>query len=210
MTDGRKPGTIGETCKKYLNEIYISKVYNRTNEISSKFMEKGTLVEEDSMSLLSETRNKLYLKYKGAPLKNELICGTPDIKSGIDIKSSWNIHTFFNAELTKANEWQAHGYMMLTGLQEWEIVYVLVSAPKHLIEREERSLFYKMGVESEEDPTYQMAKAELHRNMVFDDITKEKRVKTFIVKHDQEKINALENRILECRELLNEMYKSKK
>jgi hypothetical protein len=210
MTDGRKKGELGETCKKYLHECYISKVYKRSNEIYSKFMEKGTLVEETSISLLSEVDKKLYIKYKGAPIKNDFICGTPDILHGIDIKSSWSIHTFFNAELTKANEWQALGYMWLTGLSELDIAYCLVNSPDHLIEREEKSLFYKMGVMSEDDATYQIAIVELKKNMIFDDIPKEKRVKKFNVKQDNDKIEALKIRILECREYLNELYKQNK
>ena len=210
MTDGRTKGTIGETCLKYLNEIYISEVYKRTNEVSSKFMEKGTLVEETSISLLSNVDKKLYFKYKGAPLKNEYVKGTPDIISGIDIKSSWNLYTFFNSEATKDNYWQAMGYMWLTGTTEWVIAYALVNSPEHIIEREEKSLFYKMGIDSAEHPDYLLAVAELRRNMVFDDIEETKRIKKYPIQYDESEIQNLQTRIIKCKEILNEMYKQNK
>jgi hypothetical protein len=55
-----------------------------------------------------------------------------------------------------------------------------------------------------------MAVVELKKNMIFDDIPKEKRVKKFNVKYDNDKIEALKIRILECREYLNELYKQNK
>lgn len=210
MTNDQSGKNIGKTCLSYLNECYIAEVYKRTNEVSTKFMEKGTLVEQVSVTLLSNVDNKLYTTYKGKPLKNDNIKGTPDIIQGIDIKSSWNIHTFFNAELTKDNEWQARGYMWLTGIEKWDITYCLVSAPEHLIDREERSLFFKMGVDSEDNPDFQIAKAELRRNMTFDDIPEAKRVKRFTVAHDEAKIELLKERVIKCREILNEMYKQNK
>lgn len=163
MTNDRSGKGIGQTCLNYLNECYIAEVYKRTNEVSTKFMEKGTLVEEQSISLLSSVDKTLYFKYKGPRIKNDWIIGTPDIKSpkGIDTKSSWNLHTFFKADIDKDYDWQCMGYLWLCDAEQWEYVYCLVNSPEHLIEREERNLFFKMGVESEENPHYQTAKAEV-------------------------------------------------
>lgn len=212
MSNGRAACSIGQECYNYLNEVYIAEVYKRSNEVSSKFMEKGTLVEEQSISLLSSVDKTLYFKYKGGRIKNDWIIGTPDIKSpkGIDTKSSWNLHTFFKATVDKDYDWQCLGYSWLCDLEQWEYVYCLVNSPEHLIEREERSLFFKMGVESEEDAHYQLAKSDLRKNMIFDDIPQEKRVKRFLVKKDLGRIEELKTRITKCREILQEMYKQNK
>jgi len=98
-----KSETLSETTKTYLREKYIFEKYKRSKFVESKYMTKGTEVEEESLTLLSIVTRKLYNKNEKL-LWNDWIIGTPDTYEGdtienaitiIDIKSSWDIFTFF-------------------------------------------------------------------------------------------------------------------
>lgn len=117
---------LSETTKKYLREVMIYEKYGRKKDISNKYIEKGLAVEEDAITLYSRF-TKVFYKKNEKQLKNEQITGTPDLYEGdniesasliLDIKSSWDIFTFFNSKLDALNKdyyWQLQGYMALTG-----------------------------------------------------------------------------------------------
>jgi hypothetical protein len=209
MANGKAKGSMGETCIKALKKIFIKEKYGREREIENDYLEKGTLQEPVSLTLLSEVDNVLYLENK-KQFKNDFVKGRPDSlpfnrEKFPDIKTCWDIFTFFNAELTAKYEYQLIGYMWLTGRKESEIVYTLVNTPEHLIEREESRTFYKMGVVDRDDFNYQLACAEIRRCNTFDDIPKEERIKRFTVLYDEEKIEQIKTRLLQCREYLNKL-----
>ena len=209
MANGRGKDTMGATCINKLNEIFIKEKYGREREIENDYLEKGTLQEPVSLTLLSDVDKRLYLENK-KQFKNDFIKGRPDslptqVDKFPDIKTCWDIFTFFKSELTDKYEFQLRGYMWLTGRKESEIVYTLVNTPEHLIEREEARCFYKMGVADREDSVYKLACVEIRKCMIFDDIPKEERIKRFPVTHDEEKIEQLKARLIECRKYLNEL-----
>lgn len=155
MTEPKKKGeVISETAKTHLVDVFVSRKYNRFSEISGKQLDKGNETEEDSISIYSRI-NKIYLKKNQESLKNEFICGTPDLYIGesvnkaskiIDCKSSWDIFTFhraINKELLDSYYWQGQGYMALTGATNCSIVYCLNNTPYHLVEGELRKESYK-------------------------------------------------------------------
>jgi len=209
MANGRGKDQMGATCITALHKIFIKEKYGREREIENDYLEKGTLQEPVSLTLLSEVDKVLYLENK-KQFKNEFIKGRPDSLPTTqdkfpDIKTCWDIFTFFNAELTAKYEYQLLGYLWLTGRKESEIVYTLVNTPEHLIEREESRAFYKMGVMDREDSTYKLACSEIRRTMLFDDIPKAERIKRFPVLYNKEKIEQLKTRLIECRKYLNSL-----
>jgi len=210
MANGKGKNTMGATCISALHKIFIKEKYGREREIENDYLEKGTLQEPVSLTLLSEVDKVLYLENK-KQFKNDFIKGRPDAfavdnrDKFPDIKTCWDIFTFFSAELTAKYEWQLLGYMWLTGRKEAEIVYTLVNTPEHLIEREESRAFYKMGVMDREDSTYKLACSEIRRCMIFDDIPKAERIKRFPVMYKEEKIEQLKTRLMECRKYLNSL-----
>jgi hypothetical protein len=203
MTEARsKTETLSESTKTYLRDIFIKEVYGRTQEKTSKYLEKGIYVEEDSLTLMgNHFEGELMLKNK-ATFENSFIKGTPDFlskKKVRDAKSSWSIWTFAAADGSNKNYfWQLQGYMWLTKRKEAELVYCLVDTPDHMIDDEKRKIGWKGGMlELPED-----VEAEIENNCRYSDIPESERVKVFKFEFDQEAINSLKSRIREARKYL--------
>lgn len=223
MTDpkskaAKDAGELSESTKTHLMDVYVSRLYDRKTDIQSKFIEKGLMVEEDSITLYSRVKKKMYLKNE-EHLKNDYIMGTPDLYEGkdihhasviIDTKSSWDAFTFFRnltKSLDKGYYWQLQGYMALTGAKTSRLAYCLVNTPLIMINDEKRRLMYKMGVISDMDELYLEACEELERQMTFDDIPMKDRLIEFTVERNDDDIERLYNTIERSRTYLNELYK---
>lgn len=211
MTSSRTKDPIGETTKAHLLECWIGQVYGRKKNITNQYMEKGTLCEEDSLSLYSRVKHKPFFKNKET-LSNAFLVGTPDIIGTfeiIDIKTSWDIHTFFSVLHKPINPdyfWQMQCYMALTGKAIAKLVYCLVDTPLHMIEDAKWKLARQMGViDPAANELYQNACEALEKEMVFGDIALDERYIEFEIVRDEEKIAELYHKILICREFLNAM-----
>jgi len=204
MTNSRsKTDPLSQTTKTYLKEIHKEEVFKRSKELTNKYLDKGTQVEEQSISLYSEVNGELFIKNKKR-FNNDYITGEPDSIKGkvIDIKSSWDFSTFplHETEIPNKNYiWQLQGYMALTELKEAELVYCLVDTPDLLVEDEKRRTSWKSGYLELPEKISQ----EIERNMYYMDIPKELRVKTFKLEYSQEAIDSLQERITLCRAYLN-------
>lgn len=200
---------LGETAKGKLLEIFIEKVYGRRKDVTNKYMEKGTMQEEESMTLYSRVTSKLYFKNKET-FKNDFFIGTPDIITDeiiLDLKTSWDIHTFFSTILKPVNKnylCQLNAYMDLVGRDSAKLVYTLVNTPEGLIEDEKKKARWRLGVIDEEtDPAYMEAIAEIEKNSRFDDIPMSKRYIEFSIERDQSLIDSMKERVKIWREFLN-------
>lgn len=209
MTESRTKDPLGETCKAHLLECYIEAKYGRHNEMTNKYVEKGNMVEETSITLYSRC-TKVFYKKNTETFENEFIIGTPDIITAgdvKDIKSSWSIWTFFkniHAPMNKTYKYQVNGYMDLLDRPAGKLVYVLENTPDVLIEQEKSSLRYKMGIiDPDASEVYQAACVDIDKNCLFDDIPLSERYIEFDVpKIDMEKVY---ERIKLCREFLNKL-----
>lgn len=215
MTEGRSKGDLlGETCKAYLLECYISEVYGRKKDFKNKYIEKGLAVEEDSLTLYSRCTKKVYFKNQ-EHLKNDFVCGTPDIIDDdiIDIKSSWDIFTYFSVfhrPLNKDYIYQLQTYMALTGKKNSKLVYCLVNTPESLISDAKWKLAREMGVlDNAAHPEYIKACAQIDKEMVFDDIPMKDRYIEFGIPYDQNVMQTVYDRIVICRDFLNKLYETK-
>lgn len=221
MTEARSGGkeALGETCKKYLLSCWIKEKYGREKEIENKYLEKGSLVEEDSIDLYSLEKMKVFKK-NDQRLSNDFITGEPDLFEGqsidkatriIDIKSSWSIHTFHEPIVSAPNkdyEWQLQGYMALTGAKEASLVYCLVNTPLHIIEREKQRLkwdFAHEAIDIDLHPSYIEACARIDRESIFDDIPSKERYIEFVKPYNPVMIEQAYERIEKCRKFLNEL-----
>jgi hypothetical protein len=131
----------------HLIDVFVSNKYNRFTEIKGKQLDKGNDTEEDSITVVSRITKKFFKKNE-EHLKNDFICGTPDLFEGKDIynaeiirdtKSSWDVYTFNRAkfkELKEHYKWQGTGYMALTGATKCFIDYCLNNTPYSLINKE--------------------------------------------------------------------------
>jgi len=184
---------LSEDAKSLLLEMAIREKYGREPIVDSKEMQKGRRVEEDSISLLSEVRGKLYIKNR-LHLKNDFIMGTLDLQTEdavIDIKSPFNIFTFAKAEVEPQYAWQLTGYMWLANKQKAEIAYTLVDAPEDMIFEELKRYCYMTNVFKEQEYEYGELEDKVRHLMTYKDIPKEKRVKIFEIVRDEAKIEMI-------------------
>lgn len=189
----------------YLRELWVQERYGRRKEISSKYMTKGTVVEEDSITLLSAVHRKFYEKNEEY-FENDFITGTPDIvKPDLrDIKSSWNIFTFHKTKeegITDDNYWQMQGYMALTGAKVAHVDYCLVDTPEQLVRYEKNRILYNPDTDDSE--WYWKKCKKVEKNLTYGDIAKGERVESFKVERDEENINLIYERVVKCRDWMN-------
>lgn len=215
MTEPRSGGGLSETTKNHCIDLFVASKYNRHTDIFNKYVNKGLLVEEDSITLYSLMKKK-FLKKNSERIFNEYINGEPDLFKGksisnadeiIDIKSSWDLYTFNRAKFGKLNMhyyWQMQGYMWLTNAKKATLAYCLINTPYQIILDEKRKLMWKMGVATDEDEDYLKASLELEFNMTFDDIDKSERVNEIVIDRDDNAIESIKNRVIECRKFVNE------
>jgi hypothetical protein len=240
MTKPRAKGeTLSETTKSFLVDVFVSENYNRYNEISGKYLDKGNDVEEDSITTVSRITGK-FLKKNEDSLSNEFIKGTPDLFVGDfiesaeiirDTKSSWDAYTFFRAKnkgLLDAYKWQGTGYMWLTGAKKCFIDYCLNNTPYHLVESELRRESYNHP----EGDTPAWIELQIIANHVYDfatfndyihargivlvddnsksvfnsfiEIPLKQRHFSFEFDRDENEIEELKEKIIECRKYINE------
>lgn len=213
MTNDRSGKGMGETCKKYLMQVYIKEKYGRDREVINKYINKGLLVEEDSLTLYSLVKKTFFVKNEKT-FSNDFIVGTPDIITGeevIDIKSSWSLETFMSVihqPINKDYYYQLQGYMALTNLQKARLAYCLVSTPEPLILDEKNRIKWKMGVsDPDTDEVYIQSCEYLETAMRFDDIPKEERYIEFLLNRIDADMELVYERVKLCRQFLNELSK---
>ena len=203
MTNSRKKGELSKTCKTYLEDWLKEKLYNRKKEITSKYMDKGNLMEDNAIDFISGQFDKFYLKNE-KHFENDFFTGTPDIIQNdylIDVKCSWSFSSFplFENEINKDYYYQAQVYMELTGRENYKLIYCLMDTPEHLIESEAKSHCFRTGFEF--DDVIDRFKKE----MTYSDVEDKLRMKVYEIKKDPEVIEQIKQRVLECREYINQL-----
>lgn len=134
------PIELPQGAKSYIESLVEKEVYDYKDIISTKEMEKGTLVEDESIYLYNRV---FFTDYQKSELSLEMdnVSGHPDItddanKIVIDIKSSWSKKTFPKLPEHAKNstyEWQVKTYLMMLGWSKGQIAYCLVSTPESLL-----------------------------------------------------------------------------
>jgi hypothetical protein len=176
-------GPLSVGAKTYIRELAAQEIFGVDFEVSSKAMEKGLLMENESIALLNRVRG-LNLDKNTERKNNDFITGEADLfdasrNKGHDLKTSWSIATFPICELDctdKLYEWQMRGYMMLWDCDEWEVNYALVDTPDSLI-----------GYE----PMQMHAVSHIPEHM---------RITTWTIKRDMEKEAAITEKVKHARE----------
>jgi hypothetical protein len=198
----------------------INEVYGRSTELMNKYVQKGLMVEEDSITLFSRVRKQFFTK-NSTNLQDDFTKGTPDIYIGesilqaetiIDIKSSFDIFTFFNSkreELNKNYYWQLQTYMSLTGATHAEVVYCLVNTPDSIVEGQKRKFIWDAGIKGEDQYNHAVFD-EISRMSEYEDIPIEERMFSFKFDRNDEDIERLHLRIILCRNWMNENFNSQK
>lgn len=216
--EDKKAGRLGETCKAELIKIYNLVKYGRRKEIVTAAMDKGKLVEKDSIAMYSYLEGIEYHKNE-YQMENDWFTGHPDVYSGIDIynadtvddmKNSWELDSFtpwVDAKPDKSGVCQLNCYYDLTGAKSGALVRALMDCPAEVLEGEKYYLLRKMNVISEDSPEFKRAEAELVRNLTFPDIPPQERLIKIPVTRDDELIQKMKSKVPIFRQWLEDFEK---
>jgi len=197
--------TISQTTESHIQQAFKEMKFGRSKDLHGKYTDKGIMVEEQAITLVSEVLDMFLVKNR-LRKSNAYLTGEPDNVQGMvrDIKSSWDLSTFpmFEDELpNKAYWWQMQGYMELFDIDRAEVIYCLVDTPELLILDELRRVSWQLNhIELPED-----LEDEVRHNMTFGDIPKEHRVKRFVVERDRDSMAMVEPQVKRCREYMAEL-----
>jgi len=160
---------LSSGIKTHLDDVFRAVYWNRSRMLSNKYLEKGNIMEEDALQLVSDVDNEFYIKNKDL-LQNDYIIGTPDNKQDIirDTKCNWDMTTFDKAELTSLYEWQIKAYAWLDDKTEGELCYTLVNCTYNQLDKAKRDLYYQLGCPDDDDEKYLEGLKQIERNMIFD------------------------------------------
>jgi hypothetical protein len=148
MTDPKSAKeSLSVGAKTSIEKLAKQLVYGYDEDISSKAMEKGIIVEDASIALYNEVFFTRHAK-NTERRSNDWITGECDIFTGskiIDIKSAWSLATFpatSSRGEDKTYEWQLRAYMWLWDVDAAEIAYCLVNTPDELVGYEQQDLHF--------------------------------------------------------------------
>jgi hypothetical protein len=209
MTSPRTKGELlSQTAKTYIEEEVLRAKYGVIKTFSSRYTDKGNLVEDEAIDMASNALELGFLYKNHEHFENEWLTGTPDVNTNdilLDVKSSWDATTFpfFATEIpTKDYYFQLQGYMELTGKTEALLVYCLVNTPADMIEDEIRRAHWAARLIDES----QELRDEVLKRHSFDHIPDNRRVKVFKVEKDEQVIAEIKERVELCREYYETLY----
>ena len=200
---------LSQTTKGYCKNWLKSQMLNRKLEFTSKYTDKGIIMEDTAIDFIAE-----YLKL-GMLFKNEIskeddyMMGTNDVDIPnliIDIKNSWSWETFPLLELKLPEYkywWQMQGYLHLFNKNRGKVIYVLSDTPQHLIEREARNYCFFNGYEEMDMDIYN----EFHKKLTYQDLPDNYKIKIFDVEKDKKSIEKVKKRVIECRKYIETLIK---
>ena len=204
MTNARsKTETLSKTTKTYLEEWSKEQIYNRKKEVFSKYIDKGNAVEVDSLNFIAKELDISNLVKNEESFSNGFLTGTPDAIVDdalqhyiIDVKNSWDCFSFplyFNSVPNKDYYWQAQGYMALTDIDRYKLIYTLMDTPEELIQRE------YFGDESTD-------LVEFASKYKYSNIDSKYRIKVFEIYRNEQDIRKIYDRVEECRSYLKSLW----
>ena len=200
---------LSETAKTYCKSWVKSQVYNRRLEFTSKYTEKGLIMEDSAIEFISKQLNTGLLFKSEEQLENEFMTGCTDISIkdyDFDAKNSWSWETFplLEDEIPdKYYYYQGQVYMCLTGKKHYKLIYCLSDTPIHLIEREARNYCFYNGYGEMDMEIYN----EFHRKLTYQDIPDKLKIKIFEFDRDESVIEKIKERVLMCRKYIDDLNK---
>jgi hypothetical protein len=206
MTNPRTKGELlSQTAKTYIEEQVIQDKYGIKKQFYSRYTDKGILVEDDAIKLVSDILDLGFTWKNEEHFSNDWMTGTPDVNTDsilLDVKSSWDATTFpfFATEIpTKDYYYQLQGYLELTGKTDALLCYCLVNTPEEMVEDEVRRAHWNANLLEESIDL----RDEVQKRHNFDHIPDNRRVKVFKVEKDEAVIEAIKERVELCREYYN-------
>lgn len=202
--------TFGQTAKSYCETWLKEQLYSRKKEFKSKYTDKGQIMEDDSLDFIADMLGYGMLLKNEKEFSNAFMTGTPDvILPGlvIDVKNSWDNFTFplFETEIpNKDYYWQAQGYMALTGIDKYKLIYVLSDTPENLIVSEAKKYIYNNGIDDFDTDIYEGFK----EKMTYDDIPDKLKIRVFDIDKNDADIELINDRVMECGRYIDSLLKT--
>lgn len=184
-----KSGKITQGVETFLKKWYAETEYGYSDQIYSKYFDKGNFKEHDAIDLVAEREGLGILSKNTQSYSNEFLMGTPDVLVDdlvIDVKCPWDAKTFLDSALAPINSdyyWQLQGYMALTNKSSAILAYCLLDTP--------------------EDVNY-------GNEIQYEHLDASMRYKAFKFERNDDEIKAIEDMVQLCREWLNEYDKQVK
>jgi len=221
----KEAGKLSKTCQMELLKIYRRVVYDwDEDDITTPAMEKGTLVQPESIAMYSMLEGKLFTENKDN-LQNEWFTGTPDLYFGDDIyhaeqvddmKNSFLLSNFIDKTIetvTPAQKCQLNVYFSLTGSSKGNIVHALVSLPSEMFKKECDKLLWKMTnngeIATEYAPEYLYEVERLKKKYIYDHIPPEERIFKLPVERDDDLIQKMKDKVPILRQWLADFHEKR-
>lgn len=196
---------LGKTGESYVKQWHKENIiYNRRKEFTSKYTDKGNIMEDYSIDFVALELGYGMLQKNEDFFENDFIKGTPDIvleDTIIDVKNSWDFSTFPLYEETIPNMdyyWQGQSYMALTGKENYKLIYILSDTPAHLIEKEAYFWAKNNGYEKLNDEILD----KFTRRMTYPNIDNKYKIKVFEFQRNEKEIDLIISRVKECRDII--------
>jgi len=200
----KEAGKLALTTQTLVKDMWLHREYGYKERVMTDEMYKGLICEQDSMALVQSVLGGEFRKRFNKRIENEYLIGTPDIVLDSedyveDVKTSYTLKSFFNAELTDLYHTQGQCYMWLTGKRSYRLIYCLVPTPGEIILNEQKKLYYKFNCNEENKDYQQMSEQVQFNNDLILNLPIEKRVKVFEFGYDETVIEKLKLQIDKAR-----------
>lgn len=197
---------LGKTVITYVHEWIKEQpeFYGRSKHFKSKYTDKGIACEPQSIKYAAEQLGWGDVEKNLFRISNGWLEGECDVilnDAVADLKNSWSQKTFplFSDKIPEVGyDWQLEGYCELWSVSKGLLVYTLMDAPDHLIERAAKSMQYELGLEELEIELYDKIK----ESMTYSNFPDKLRIKTFEMQRNTERMQKVQSRVEQIREYI--------
>lgn len=201
-------GLLSDIAKTYCDNWIKEQVYAKKKEFTSKTTEKGIIVEDNSIDFIASFLGFELLMKNEQYFEDDFMTGTPDIILNsqdlvIDAKNSWDCFTFplLESKLpTTDYYWQSQGYLNLTGLNNYKVIYTLTDTPINLIERETYWYCRNNGYDELDMDIFKS----FEEKMTYQNIPDKLKIKIFDIKRNDSDIERIKQQVIKCREYIEQ------
>ena len=202
LTNDRSGKSMGETAKSYIKEWLISEFTGKEKDIKSKYLSRGNAMEESAIERVANYYG-CELEKNEINLENEFFTGTYDAKNlerVIDTKVPFDAFTFpFFVEKPDTDYYaQLQIYMELTGLKKASLCYCLENGSDEQIER----LSWQIAKDLNKDEPDIEDWEEAEKQLSYDHLPKEVRIKVFEFEYDEIFILNAKQRVSDARKYI--------